>query len=370
MTRLAIACCLLGLATAGAADDQARLRGLKQEIGAGERRIEQTDAERRALERALQTAETEIARLRRRQGQLAAEIASAERELTRLEAQRADTEAQGQRQLQRLHDDIAIAYRLGRSEPLKVLLNQEDPLAADRMMQYYGYLVAARAEQLAGLRATVAELGALTATVAAERAQLETRRTALAQELAQLDATAQQRRTLVGALAEQLADERARLHKMAEEARRLQRLLDDLARAPAAAGSGAFASQAGRLPWPAAGRLLNRYGASRASSLAWSGWMIAAREGDAVRAVHAGTVVFADYLRGHGELIILDHGGGYLTLYAHNQSLLKSVGETVNGGDVIARAGNSGGLRESALYFEIRRGGKTLDPALWLRKPS
>lgn len=98
--------------------------------------------------------------------------------------------------------------------------------------------------------------------------------------------------------------------------------------------------------------------------------MIAAREGDAVRAVHAGTVVFADYLRGHGELIILDHGGGYLTLYAHNQSLLKSVGETVNGGDVIARAGNSGGLRESALYFEIRRGGKTLDPALWLRKPS
>jgi len=368
--RLAIACCLLGLAAAGAADDQARLRDLKQEIGAGERRIEQTDAKRQALERALQTAETEIARLRRRHGELAAEIASAARALTRLETRRARTEAQGQRQLQRLHDDIAIAYRLGRSEPLKVLLNQEDPLAADRMMQYYGYLAAARAEQLAGLRETMAELGALTATVAAERAQLETRRMTLARELGQLDTTAQQRRTLVSALAEQLADERARLHKMAGEARRLERLLDDLARAPAPAGSGAFASQAGRLPWPAAGRLLNRYGATRASSLPWSGWMIAAREGDAVRAVHAGTVVFADYLRGHGELIILDHGGGYLTLYAHNQSLLKAVGETVNAGDVIARAGNSGGLRESALYFEIRRGGKTLDPALWLRKPS
>ncbi len=370
MIRLAIACCLLGFAAAGAADDQIRLRDLKQEIGAGERRIEQADAERRALERALQAAETAIARLRKRHGRLAAEIAAAERDLARLDTRRAHTAVLGQRQLRRLGDDIAVAYRLGQSEPLKVLLNQEDPLAADRMMQYYGYLVAARAAQLVSYRETLAELGALTATIAAERAQLEARRTALERDLRQLDATVQQRRTLVSALAEQLADERAQLQKMRDEAGRLQRLLDDLARKPATADSGAFASQAGRLPWPIAGTPLNRYGASRASSLPWSGWMIAAREGDPVRAVYAGTVVFADYLRGHGELIILDHGGGFLTLYAHNQALLKAVGEAVNGGDVIARAGNSGGLRESALYFEIRRGGKTLDPALWLRKSS
>ena len=368
MIRLAIACCLLGLAAAGVADDQARLRGLEQEIGAGEQRIERADAERRAMERALQGAETEIARLSKRRTRLAVEIAGAERELAQLDARRESTEALGRRQLQRLADDIAIAYRLGRSEPLKVLLNQQDPLAADRTMQYYGYLVGARAEQLAGYRETLVELEAVVAAAAAERSRLEVSRAELDRELRQLDATVQKRRSLVSALAEQLADERARLNKMQGEARRLQRLLDELAKRTTPPASGSFADRAGRLPWPVAGRLLNRYGTTRTGSLPWAGWMIAAREGDPVHAIHGGTVAFADYLRGHGELIILDHGGGYLTLYAHNQGLLKAVNDDVGGGEVIARAGSSGGLRESALYFEIRRAGKTLDPALWLSK--
>lgn len=96
--------------------------------------------------------------------------------------------------------------------------------------------------------------------------------------------------------------------------------------------------------------------------------MIEVQEGSEVHAIHAGTVVFADYLRGHGQLIIVDHGGGYLSLYSHNQALLKNTGTRVQGDEVIARAGASGGLERSALYFEIRQGGKTLDPAVWLRK--
>lgn len=371
MIRLTIACCLVGLATAaGAVNDQDRLRGLQREIGAGERRVERTETEHRKLERALQDAEQEIAGLRKRRPQLAAEVAGAERELTQLHARRDDLLALRQRQLQRIGDDIAIAYRVGRSEPLKVLLNQEDPLAADRTLQYYGYLVSARTEQLEGYRQTLAELDAIAAAAAAERARLDASRAELERELQQLDATVQKRRGLASALAEQLADERSRLNKMQVEARRLERLLADLAARPVAPGSGSFAGREGGLPWPVAGRLLNRYGASRASSLPWSGWMIATRQGDPVHAVHAGTVAFADYLRGHGELIILDHGGGYLTLYAHNQELLKTAGARVESGELIAYAGNSGGLRESALYFEIRRAGKPLDPALWLsRRP-
>ncbi len=401
--RWTLAVCCLSLALgAAAADDDSRLRALKQEIGADERRVARTAAERRAMERKLQDAEAELAALRKREARLVAEVDSAKRQLQQLDARRSRVETTRQRQLQRLADDVAVAYRLGRSEPFKALLNQEDPHAAARMMQYYGYFAAARAEQLAGYRDAVAELDALEAEAAAERTRVQARQEQLEQERAQLAASLDKRRTLVAALAAQLTDERSRLQQKHAEANRLQRLLEELARRkaaneqaardkaaseraarekadgekaarkpadkPVSGGSGAFARQAGQLPWPVAGRLLHRFGASQAGALRWNGWMLAVAEGTPVRAVHAGTVVFADYLRGYGELVIVDHGNGYLTLYAHNQRLLKAAGGAVAGGEAVAHAGNSGGQRDSALYFEIRQGGKPLDPARWLRR--
>lgn len=383
MIRRALAVCCLSLVFgAAAADDGSRLRALKQEIGADERRIAQTAAERRAMERKLQDAEAELATLRKREARLVAAVAAARRQLQQLDARRARVEATRQRQLRRLADDVAVAYRLGRSEPFKALLNQEDPRAAERMMQYYGYFAAARAEQLAGYRAAVAALQTLEDEAAAERTRLQGSQERLVKEQTRLEASLGKRRALVAALAAQLTDERARLQQKQAEAKRLQRLLEELASRKAASemaagkpadksvngGGGAFARQAGQLPWPVAGRLLHRYGASQAGALRWNGWMLAVAEGTPVRAVHAGTVVFADYLRGYGELVIVDHGNGYLTLYAHNQRLLKAAGGAVAGGETVAHAGNSGGQRDSALYFEIRQGGKPLDPAHWLRR--
>jgi len=346
-----VACCALSLAlAAGAADDSAaRLQGLHREIGAGERRIEEAAAQRKSLESELQRAEIELAGLQRRSAQLAAEIGAAE---------------------QRLRDDIAIAYRLGQGEPLKMLLNLEDPSAVDRMLRYYGYFVAARAEQLAGYQRTVAELDAIAGQAEAERSRLLAGRAALEQERQRQDELADRRRSLIAALDTQLADERARVRKLRAESKRLQRVLERLAHTAEPAGGGPFAERIGRLAWPVAGRLLNRYGARLEGALRWSGWMIAVEDGAPVHAVHSGKVVFSDYLRGHGQLIILDHGGGYLTLYAHNQALLATAGSQVEGGAVIARAGNSGGLGQSALYFEIRQGSKTLDPGRWLAKGS
>lgn len=383
MNRRALAICGLGICGlsialgAGAADDTgSRLRELQQAIVAGERRAEQTGAARREQERALQREEIALAELRKREAQLAADIAAAKRHLQQIESRRTDVEATRQRQLRRLADDVAVAYRLGHSEPFKVLLNQEDPLAAERMLRYYGYFAAARGEQLAGYREAAAELKALEAAAAAERSRLHANQEQLANEQARMRAGVQKRQQLVAALAVQLGDERVRLRQQHAEAKRLQRLLDELASAPASppaasppvgAGKGPFARRAGQLPWPVNGQLLHRYGASRADTLRWNGWLLAVAEGAPVHAVHAGTVVFADYLRGYGQLIILDHGHDYLTLYAHNQQLLKLAGNPVTGGEAVARAGNSGGQRDSALYFEIRRGGKPLDPAHWLR---
>lgn len=372
MIRAIVGWCTLSVAVAvGAADDSAaRLQGLQREIGAGERRIEQTSAERKSIESELQRAEIELAGLRRRDAQLAAELRTAERQLAALDRRRGAIEEVRDQQLRQLSDDIAIAYRLGGEEPLQMLLNLEDPEAVDRMLRYYGYFVAARAEQLAGYRQTMAELAAITDQADAERARLLAGRTALKQERQRQDELVDRRRSLVAALDARLADEQDRVRKLRAESERLQRVLKRLSRAAEPTGDGPFASQIGQLPWPVAGRLLNRYGGSREGALRWSGWMIAVEDGAQVHAVHAGKVVFSDYLRGHGQLIIVDHGGGYLTLYAHNQALLATAGDRVEGGAVIARAGNSGGLGQSALYFEVRQGSKTLDPGRWLRKGS
>lgn len=371
MKRVVLAWCLASLtAGAGAGDEAGKLQKLRREIGAHEQRVQQTDVQRAALESQLESAETRLAELHERHTRLAQRVAAGEAELSALDRQRAALQQTATQQLQRLAADAALAYRLGRSEPLKMLLNMEDPQQAHRMTAYYGRFLAARAGKLTRYQASVQELDAATAAVAARQARLEADRVALSDVLRQQQTQQAGRREAMAALARDLKDERTRLAQLKVEERRLQEVLDQLARGTNPDSDGPFAKQAGKLPWPVNGKPRNRFGASRASALPWTGWMIDVQEGSEVHAIHAGTVVFADYLRGQGQLLIVDHGGGYLSLYAHNQVLLKGTGARVQGGEVIARAGSSGGLERSALYFEIRHGGKTLDPAAWLRKRS
>lgn len=365
---LAAGIALVTVAGADAGDEAGKLQKLHGEIGAQEQQVRETGARRAALEEQLQKTETDLARLHERRTDLAERMAATESELGTLQRRRDELEKMAAQQSQRLASEVAVAYRLGRSEPLKMLLNLEDPEQASRMTAYYGDFVTARAEQLTRSRTTAQELAATAAAIAARRSALESDRGALDETLHQHQERQSERREAVAALARDMSDERARLEQLKIEERRLRDVLDRIARGGDGAGEGPFAQLAGKLPWPVAGRPLNRFGANRAGTLPWTGWMIQTPEGSDVHAIHAGKVVFADYLRGHGQLIILDHGGGYLSLYAHNQALLKTTGSQVRSDEVIAHAGSSGGLEQSALYFEIRHGGKTLDPAAWLRK--
>ena len=129
-----------------------------------------------------------------------------------------------------------------------------------------------------------------------------------------------------------------------------------------------FVSRKGRLAWPIKGRVAHSFGSTRSGSLRWEGWLISASAGDNVKTVHHGRVVFSNYLRGFGLLVIVDHGEGYMTLYAHNQELLKETGDWVQSNEVVSRAGDTGGLNKPALYFEIRKQGKPADPKSWLGK--
>jgi len=179
----------------------------------------------------------------------------------------------------------------------------------------------------------------------------------------------EQRSAVLATLNAAINSDKAQLGKLQSESKALEEIIARLEHAIHTLGDGSsipFANLRGKLPWPASGKISHGFGAQRAQSLKWTGWLIDTAEGTPITAVHTGRVVFSDYLRGQGLMVIIDHGAGYLTLYAHNQVILKEIGDWVQAGDRIALAGNSGGLANSALYFEIRHNGRPQDPKSWL----
>ena len=319
----------------------------------------------------------------------------------------------------------------GREEYLKLLLNQQNPEKFARTLTYYDYMSKARLEQLRTFNETLRQLASVEQQMSAQqqqllaqRADLDSRRQALESErgkrqqvLAKLNSDMKDRdqklqarqqdqadlakvlKTIEETLARQAreaeeARKNALLAQQEAEKRRQQEALAAAARnqarepeAPAeppkkarttlgpmvssdgANYGGAFSAARGKLPWPVNGRLLARFGDARGNDARakWDGVMISANPGTQVRAVHGGRVVFADWLRGAGLLVILDHGNGYLSLYGHNQSLLKSAGDIVKAGEAISTVGDSGGQDAAGLYFAIRQQGRPTDPSQWCR---
>ena len=191
-------------------------------------------------------------------------------------------------------------------------------------------------------------------------------------EVGRLDKARSARGEVLAALTAESKARAAALQRMQREQTALERLLRELRRAAAAQqfpsdGKSPFAALRGKLGWPTTGRITARFGERRAGALKWDGVMIAADRGTPVRAVHRGRVVYADWLAGLGLLLIIDHGGGFLTLYGHNEQLFRAVGDVVSPGDTVASVGDSGGRPSPGLYFEIRQAAKPIDPTPWFR---
>ena len=189
-----------------------------------------------------------------------------------------------------------------------------------------------------------------------------------------MEASRKERKKVVRSLKAEIKSKGQQLDGLLADEQELKSLLQALTEAlsdiPAAPGDHKpFAKLKGKLKWPTSGRRLKAYGESRRiGSLRWQGVVIAGKEGQEVKAVSHGRVAYADWLRGYGLLLIIDHGDGYMTLYGHNQSLFREVGDWVEKGEVIAAVGNSGGIDNHALYFEIRKDGKPTDPIRWCRR--
>ena len=362
-----------GRAGAAAADQtQAELRALKERIERVSREVGRDAVERDRLARKLRAAELAAAAARSELDTLRAQETEHTEQRAALAAERAQVSAALARERDSLAAQLVVAYEIGRHEPLQLLLNQRDPAAVTRMFTWYGYFGRARAAQITGIATQVQRIDALDDALAEQERALAQLRGAKQQRFAELESGRAQRQAALASLQVEARSRSANLARLRAQQSGLERLLRELARvvppAPPPDSSSDFGRLRGRLDWPVAGRVVASYGDTRASGVDWDGMVVATQRAAPVRAVAAGRLIYADWLPGLGLLAIVDHGAGYLSLYGYNDQLRRAAGETVAAGDIIAAAGDTGGRPEPQLYFEIRRGGKPIDPRPWFRQ--
>lgn len=362
-----------------AAQRAAQEKEAKQKLDAVRREIRALTEERRAAEgerseaaRALRDKELALAAVARETRALDGKLAAQQAEFERLETQRDRLEASLKSQREALATLLRSAYALGRGEELKLLLQQDDVAAIARVLAYHRYFQRAQVAQIDALRGDLERLARLQAAIETATAELAATREARNAEAARLEAERGEHARLVADIDERLESQGERIAALGKDEAALtqliERLRDVFADIPKQlSGSEPFASARGRLPWPLEGRIVRPFGAADETGRRSSGVLLAARTGSPVHAVSHGRVAFADWLRGYGLMIIVDHGDGYLSLYGGNETLLKDVGDWVDAGDTIATSGASGGQKTPGLYFELRVKGQPADPRGWLR---
>lgn len=364
---------LLLTSTVASADNdktQRELNALNEKIGSLKKSISKQQNERSSTAKALRNIEKDIGELAAKLHHTSNKRDEQQRKLSELESRQQQLRKQQLSQKALIAEQVRNAYTLGKESQLKMLLNQEQPEKLSRTLTYFDYFNRARSEELSKYRNTLAELDSIKPAIEAEaQALAETNSELLRQQQALLQQKQQRANTLAG-IDRDIVTKTSSLNTLDKERKSLESVLQaverEITNIAIPASYKPFSAMRGKMPWPVKGKLLNRYGAPRqGSAVTWQGIQIAGREGDSVLSIHNGRVVFSDWLRGAGLLIIVDHGGGYLSLYAHNQSLLRTEGDWVKGGEAVATVGNSGGQRQAGLYFEIRHKGRPTDPRRW-----
>jgi septal ring factor EnvC (AmiA/AmiB activator) len=361
------------------------LQELRGRIEALQKDLDSKEDARADATDALKNSEQAISDINLKLRKLAAQQQEADSTLSSLEQQKKKLHQRIGSEQVLLGKLLYQQYRSGQQDQFKILLNQENPNQAARQLRYYTYLAGARNEMLEKLRGHFAELERLTHATEAKQTELNQIRAEQDSQKQQLVAQQQAKKKLVAQLAQQIGRQRNELSQLQRNEKRLTQLIERLAKqqqtrkiperttrtappsTPAQADIGRQ-QQKGKLPLPVRGELVGRFGTPRQDSGApWRGLFIRTAAGQEVQSVAAGRVVFADWLRGFGNLIIIDHGNGYMSLYGNNEALFKQVGENIRNGEVIASTGNSGGNPETGLYFELRYQSKPFDPLTWCR---
>lgn len=370
---LAIAGSPVLAADSGYRESEARLQQLRTRIEQVQKQLhEERSRQDKASER-LRELDEKVAAAVRRQREIEGQLDNA---AERVAALRQDVSSQRQRiaaHREQLARQIRNQYANGNGGYLKLMLSEQDPMRLGRILAYYRYFQSAHRAEMDAAAAEILRLSELEQALAAQVAVLEDLRAQERQAQQELAVAREQRVAELERIAARVAERGEEIARLNADAASLERLLEKLRDALADVqdvklDAVSFRDRRGRLDWPLSGGLLARYGEDRGiGRLRWSGVLIEGKPGAAVRAVARGHVVFADWLRGFGLLMIVDHGDGFMTLYGHNEALYAEAGAWVQPGDVIASVGTGGSRRKPSLYFEVRSDGKPVDPMRWLR---
>ncbi len=349
---------------------EARLSELRENISDIRERLDRDLGRRDEVLEGLAEAERRVSEGERARRQTLSEIEQVSDLIDDLLIEQEQLAEQVRSSAKALGRQLMLAYRQGGQSRLKVLLNQDDPRQFQRHLAYHGYLTRARVQAQDELVSAMNRLEDNRRSQESRRSMLEELAERQAIEINALEVARAEREQALSQLEQRIQSRQEELEQAQRDEAELSALLEELAVAladiPPELEVPSFNELRGQLPHPVKGPLRQRFGDSRGGELNWNGWLIAAEPGSDVQAVGHGRVAYADWLRGYGLILIIDHGDGFMSLYAHNEALLRDVGDWVRPGDVIASVGNSGGVSEVGLYFELRQGGKPVDPRHWL----
>jgi septal ring factor EnvC (AmiA/AmiB activator) len=363
--------------TVSMADDKSarekQLKTLLRKIDKLKQSIDVKEDNKSSYTKQLKSVERKIGKVNQQIRATDKKITAKKSELKALRATRLKHQRQLSQENDYLAEQVYAAFTLGRQERAKLLFSQQNPQALQRNLVYYQYFSNARVALINEVQRNIDKIIATEELIRQAQLDLEQNQKSLGAQIKELKVDLGNRKTIVSSLDKELKQQGGSLSMLQDEATQLQNLIKSIEEifidAPESEISQkAFAELKGKLAWPVKGKVKKLFGRNKPQSeLRWQGIVIEAPNGRQVKAVSHGRIAFSDWLRGLGNLVIIDHGNSYLSLYGHNESLYKSAGEWVEAGDVISTIGNSGGQNKSGLYFEIRKKGRPQNPTGWCK---
>ena len=344
------------------------LSKVQQQISQQQKSIKQTSNQRSSLENKLRSDDISIAKIAKTIINTQRDLQETQETLKDLAQEKISLTNKKKQQEIVLAQQLRAAYTSGHHDYIKLLLNQESPSSVERTVTYYKYLNDARTKEIDQFQIVLSDLLAVTTKHQEQARKLNVLEQEQAEQKITFQKSKQARKKTISALSKELLNSKQLLAKLVAEEENLVLALQRIA-----ALSQQSAELVGlkklkrKLTWPIKGKISHSFGSRKQGYLKWKGILLTAPVGKQVKAIHNGTVLFSDWLKGYGLVTVLDHGEGYMSLYGHNQALLKSVGDRVETGEPIALVGQSGGQSKSGLYFEIRRDGQAVNPKPWFK---
>lgn len=350
-------------------ENNQKLKQVQEKIKQQRVAIEKQLAEKDDLQALFKSTELKVAEVALTIRQTNNKLTQVNKKVSELEKEQRELLRTKKQQQKLLAELVRNAYLSGKHDYTKLLLNQDDPTKLERLITYYKSLNDARVKELESIQRVLNRLAEVEVELTEQKSQLIALKDSQQEQKRQMAKSQTARRSALRKMNASIKSEQSRLKELEQSETRLE---NAIARAQQQATKtpedliGLYNLKK-QLKWPTSGRIRKKFGQRRSGALRWKGVQMSANLGNRVNAIADGIVLYSDWLKGFGWVTVIDHGKGYMSLYGHNQALLKAVGDYVEQNEPIALVGQSGGQSEPGLYFEIRYKGKTVNPARWCR---